>query len=85
MSRFNMEILYRLGKQNVRADALLRREQDLLSNAEDERLRKRLIQVLKLTTTCYEDMTEEDLEPTWVMSARTKTRTTVTYEAVTEE
>jgi hypothetical protein len=38
MSRFNMEILYRLGKQNVRADALLRREQDLLSNVEDERL-----------------------------------------------
>jgi hypothetical protein len=85
MSCFNMEILYRLGKQNVRADALSRREQDLLSNAEDERLWKRLIQVLKLTTTCYEDTAEEDLEPTWVMSARIKIRTTAIHEVVTEE
>jgi hypothetical protein len=38
LGRYNLEILYRLGKQNVRADALLRREQDLLVDAGDERL-----------------------------------------------
>jgi hypothetical protein len=38
-----MEILYRLGKENVRADALSRREQDLLVDAEDDRLSKRII------------------------------------------
>ncbi|EFQ91148.1 hypothetical protein PTT_12096 [Pyrenophora teres f. teres 0-1] len=50
-----MEILYRLGKQNVRADALLRREQDLPEGAEDKRLQKRIIQVLKPTSYCYEE------------------------------
>jgi hypothetical protein len=64
ISHFNIEILYRPGKQNVRADALSRREQDLPSNAEDKRLQKRLIQVLKPTTTCYKNTAEEDSEPT---------------------
>jgi hypothetical protein len=43
LSRFNMEILYRPGKENVRADALSRREQDLPADAEDDRLQKRII------------------------------------------
>jgi transposase InsO family protein len=67
-----MEILYRPGKQNVRADALSRREQDLPGDAEDERLQKRLVQVLKPTSLCYEEASqdEEDLAGTWVMSAK---------------
>jgi hypothetical protein len=60
ISRFNIEIMYRPGKQNVRADALSRREQDLPENANDERLRKRLVQVLKPTSTCYKEADEED-------------------------
>jgi hypothetical protein len=59
LSRFNMEILYRPGKQNVRADALSRREQDLPEDADDERLRKRIIQVLKPTSQCYEESSKE--------------------------
>jgi hypothetical protein len=43
LGRYNLEILYRLGKQNVRADALLRREQDLPVDAGDERLQKRFV------------------------------------------
>ena len=72
LSRFNMEILYRPGKQNVRADALLRREQDLPEDAEDKRLQKRVIQVLKPTSRCYEEASEdeEDSARSWVMSAK---------------
>jgi len=74
LSRFNMEILYRPGKQNVRADALSRREQDLPEDAGDERLQKRIIQVLKPTSRCYEeaDEDEEDSARSWVMSAKTR-------------
>jgi hypothetical protein len=54
-----MEILYRLGKQNIQADALSRREQDLPANANDDRLQKRLIQILKPTALCYEEVEEE--------------------------
>ena len=43
LSRFNMEILYRLRKQNVQANALSRREQDLPKDADNKRLRKRII------------------------------------------
>jgi hypothetical protein len=41
-------------------------------DAEDERLRKRLVQVLKPTTSCYRESSEEEKEPgtTWVMSAK---------------
>jgi transposase InsO family protein len=85
MSRFNMEILYRPGKQNVRADALSRREQDLPSNAEDERLQKRMVQVLKPTMTCYEDTAEESAELTFVMSARMRTRPAVVRKVAIEE
>ena len=49
LGRYNLELLYRPGKQNVRADALLRREQDLPAGAEDERLQKRFVQIFKLT------------------------------------
>ena len=72
LSRFNMEILYRPGKQNVRADALSRREQDLPEDAEDERLRKRVIQVLKPTSYCYEETSKDEGDSAhgWVMSAK---------------
>jgi hypothetical protein len=43
----------------VRADALSRREQDLLADAEDNRLQKRIIQILKPTISCYEEVAEE--------------------------
>ncbi|RYO52776.1 hypothetical protein AA0116_g11622 [Alternaria tenuissima] len=59
LSRYNMEMLYRPGKENVRADALSRREQDMPEDAEDERLQKRIIQVLKPTSQCYEDTSED--------------------------
>jgi hypothetical protein len=44
----------------------------MLVDAEDERLRKRLVQVLKLTTSCYMESSEEEKELgiTWVMSAK---------------
>ena len=49
LGRYNLELLYRPGKQNVRADALSRREQDLPAGAEDERLQKRFVQIFKPT------------------------------------
>lgn len=72
LSRYNMEMLYRPGKENVRADALSRREQDMPEDAEDERLQKRIIQVLKPTSQCYEDTSEdkEDMAGSWAMSAK---------------
>jgi hypothetical protein len=87
LSRFNMEILYRPGKQNVRADALSRREQDLPEDADDERLRKRIIQVLKPTSQCYEESSEEqdDLPVSWVMSARIRVGRTGVRPNPTEE
>ncbi|EFQ88485.1 hypothetical protein PTT_15613 [Pyrenophora teres f. teres 0-1] len=59
-------------KQNVRADALLRREQDLPEGAEDKRLQKRIIQVLKPTSYCYEEVSEDEegSVKSWVMSAK---------------
>ena len=85
MSRFNMEILYRPGKQNVRADALSRREQDLPADVEDERLQKRVVQVLKPTTTFYESTAEEDTGATLVMSAKVRTGPVLVREAAPEE
>jgi hypothetical protein len=43
LGRYNMEILYRPGKQNIRADALSRREQDLPADTNDDQLQKRCI------------------------------------------
>jgi hypothetical protein len=40
LGRYNMEILYRPGKQNIQADALSRREQDMPTDVKDERLQK---------------------------------------------
>jgi transposase InsO family protein len=87
LSRFNMEILYRPGKQNVRADALSRREQDLPEDAEDERLQKRVVQVLKPTSLCYEEASEdeEDLADTVVMSAKVRVSRATTRPIATEE
>ncbi|KAK1914248.1 hypothetical protein P3342_007494 [Pyrenophora teres f. teres] len=87
LSRFNMEILYRPGKQNVRADALSRREQDLPEDAGDERLQKRIIQILKPTSRCYEEASEdeEDSDKSWVMSARIRVRRTGSCPSLTEE
>jgi hypothetical protein len=80
-----MEILYRPEKQNVRADALSRREQDLPSNTEDERLQKRIVQVLKPTITCYEDTAEESAELTFVISTRIRTRPAVVRKVAIKE
>ena len=54
LSQYNMQLLYRPGKQNVRADALSRREQDLPAGVDDERLKQRIVQVLQPTTKYYE-------------------------------
>ncbi|KAK1919380.1 hypothetical protein P3342_009104 [Pyrenophora teres f. teres] len=64
LSRFNMEILYRPGSKT--------REQDLPEDAGDERLQKRIVQILKPTSRCYEEASEdeEDSGKSWVMSAR---------------
>jgi hypothetical protein len=67
LGRYDIEILYHPGKQNIRVDVLSRREQDLPTGAEDKRLQKRLIQVLKPTTSYYEELAEEDLENVLVM------------------
>jgi hypothetical protein len=58
-----MEIMYQLEKQNVRANALSRREQNIPVDAEDERLRKRLVQVLKPTTSYYRESSKKEKEP----------------------
>lgn len=71
LGRYNLELLYRPGKQNVRADALSRREQDLPIGAEDERLQKRFVQIFKPTNSYCEELIEEDSDDgTLVMVAR---------------
>ncbi|KAK1919383.1 hypothetical protein P3342_009107 [Pyrenophora teres f. teres] len=76
LSRFNMEILYRPGKQN-----------DLPEDAGDERLQKRIVQILKPTSRCYEEASEdeEDSDKSWVMSARIRVRRTGSCPSLTEE
>ena len=49
LSRYDFTISYVLGKDNVRADALLRREQDILKGT-NERTKYRTMQLLKLST-----------------------------------
>ena len=63
MSRYNMEMVYRPGKDNQRADALSRREQDVPSG-EDERIQKREFQMLK--PSCPKDDEEGGVE--WIMT-----------------
>ena len=50
LSRFNFTISYVPGKDNERADALSRREQDMPKDANDDRLEQRMIQLLKPNT-----------------------------------
>jgi hypothetical protein len=47
LSRYNFTISYVPGKQNVRADALSRREQDIPNTQEDERLQHRMMRLIK--------------------------------------
>ena len=47
LSRYNFTISYLKGKDNIRADALSRREQDIPKEEEDDRLQYRTIQLLK--------------------------------------
>ena len=47
LSRYNFQIAYRPGKNGGLPDALTRREQDLPSNTDDERLTERRMQLLK--------------------------------------
>ncbi|KAK1918625.1 hypothetical protein P3342_001674 [Pyrenophora teres f. teres] len=72
LSRFNMEIL---------------REQDLPEDAGDERLQKRIVQILKPTSRCYEEASddEEDSAKSWVMSAKIRVRRTGSCPSLTEE
>jgi hypothetical protein len=47
LSRYNFTISYVPGKQNVRADALSRREQDMPRDQEDERLQHRTTRLIR--------------------------------------
>ena len=47
LSRYKFKIIHVPGKDNERADALLRRDQDLLRDAYDDRLLDRHIQLLR--------------------------------------
>ena len=44
----NIKIRYRLEKENVRADALSRRDQDMLQNEDDDRIASREFVMLTL-------------------------------------
>ena len=46
----NIEIAYRLGNSNQRADALSRRQQDIPSDSSDERISRRFLQVFRTAT-----------------------------------
>ena len=47
LSKYNFTISYLPGKQNDRADALSRREQDIPNDEDDERLQHRMIRLVK--------------------------------------
>ena len=83
LGRYNMEILYRPGKQNIRADALSRREQDLPADANNDQLQKRCIQVLKPTALYYR---EEDKETDVIaMSMRVRALPAITRSSNRED
>ncbi|KAK1912639.1 hypothetical protein P3342_004575 [Pyrenophora teres f. teres] len=60
---------------------------DLPEDAGDERLQKRIVQILKLTSRCYEEASEdeEDSDKSWVMSAKIRVRRTGSCPSLTEE
>ena len=62
LGKYNMEIVYRPGKENVRADALCRREQDMPQNSDDERLQHRHMQLLKFSTRSEQQEDDDDGE-----------------------
>src|SRR4051812_12883435 len=63
-----MEVVYRPGKSNPRADALSRREQDMPANASDERLSYRNLQVFKPATAGLEEDFEDEALKCYVMT-----------------
>jgi hypothetical protein len=57
----NMEIAYRPGVDNVRADALSRRHQDMPANSSDARISRRFLQIFKpVTATTDEELSEDE-------------------------
>ena len=66
LSRYNFRISYVPGKENERADALSRREQDLPEDPEDERLQHRMMRLIK------PEMLSRSEETAQVMSTRTE-------------
>ena len=62
LGKYNMEIVYRPGKENVRADALCRREQDMPQDGTDERLQHRHMQLLRVSTRNEEREDEDENE-----------------------
>jgi hypothetical protein len=56
----NMEIAYRPGVDNVRADALLRRHQDMPADSSDARISRRFLQIFKPTTAATDEELAED-------------------------
>jgi transposase InsO family protein len=56
----NMEIAYRPGVDNVRADALSRRHQDMPINSSDDRISRRFLQIFKPTTATTDEELADD-------------------------
>jgi hypothetical protein len=56
----NMEIAYRPGVDNVRADALSRRHQDMPADSSDARISRRFLQIFKPTTATTDEELAED-------------------------
>jgi transposase InsO family protein/predicted aspartyl protease len=56
----NMEIAYRPGVDNVRADALSRRHQDMPADSSDARISRRFLQIFKPTTAATDEELAED-------------------------
>jgi hypothetical protein len=57
----NIEIAYRPGVDNVRADALSRRHQDMPANSSDARISRRFLQIFKpVTATTDEELSEDE-------------------------
>jgi hypothetical protein len=55
-----MEIAYRPGVDNVRADALSRRHQDMPADSSDARISRRFLQIFKPTTATTDEELAED-------------------------